>query len=233
MPRLSHSRRVSVVAAAVYSLAFALPSSTSSAPRHFVQVGDNNDQDKKQAPPSDALTAIIGQIQALESHSDPKCNASATRLENFMFGTPLTPEARFTKVALQKKLVKEAWQKASALALGDGTKSVGIQQMRSVTERILSRRTKPDGDVEILIPGHPPTHLSARDVRQYSTVAYALRAILAVQQDSLLDPTLDFLPADDGAIRELRELCIINIRPLLKSRTYAPFTPRPTSASPA
>ena len=28
-------------------------------------------------------------------------------------------------------------------------------------------------------------------------------------------------------------LCIINIRPLLKSRTYAPFTPRPTSASPA
>ena len=25
----------------------------------------------------------------------------------------------------------------------------------------------------------------------------------------------------------------INIRPLLKSRTYAPFTPRPTSASPA
>ena len=30
-----------------------------------------------------------------------------------------------------------------------------------------------------------------------------------------------------------RHLCIINIRPLLKSRTYAPFTPRPTSASPA
>ena len=29
------------------------------------------------------------------------------------------------------------------------------------------------------------------------------------------------------------DLCIINIRPLLKSRTYAPFTPRPTSASPA
>ena len=28
-------------------------------------------------------------------------------------------------------------------------------------------------------------------------------------------------------------VCIINIRPLLKSRTYAPFTPRPTSASPA
>ncbi len=204
MPTLSHSRRVSVLAAAVYSLAFALPSSTSSAPRHSVQFGDDNNQDKKRAPPSDALTAIIGQIQALESHSDPKCNASATRLENFMFGTPLTPEARFTKVALQKKLVKEAWQKASALALGDGIETVGIEQMRSVTERILSRRTKPDG-VEILIPGHPPTQLSARDVRQYSTVAYALRAILAVQQDSLLDPTLDFLPADDGAIRELRE----------------------------
>ena len=30
-----------------------------------------------------------------------------------------------------------------------------------------------------------------------------------------------------------KELCIINIRPLLKSRTYAPFTPRPTNASPA
>ena len=28
------------------------------------------------------------------------------------------------------------------------------------------------------------------------------------------------------------KVCIINIRPLLKSRTYAPFTPRPTNASP-
>ena len=34
-------------------------------------------------------------------------------------------------------------------------------------------------------------------------------------------------------VYKLAYLCIINIRPLLKSRTYAPFTPRPTSASPA
>ena len=34
-------------------------------------------------------------------------------------------------------------------------------------------------------------------------------------------------------VGRFKSLCIINIRPLLKSRTYAPFTPRPTSASPA
>ena len=42
-------------------------------------------------------------------------------------------------------------------------------------------------------------------------------------------PTILRLPKMNTASR----LCIINIRPLLKSRTYAPFTPRATSASSA
>ena len=43
----------------------------------------------------------------------------------------------------------------------------------------------------------------------------------------------DRLSSVFGVDIDMGGVCIINIRPLLKSRTYAPFTPRPTSASPA
>src|SRR6185369_9127365 len=46
--------------------------------------------------------------------------------------------------------------------------------------------------------------ITARDKRQYGSVAYALRAILAVQQDALLEGT-SLLPLDDAAVELFKE----------------------------
>ena len=44
-----------------------------------------------------SLDTILGQTELLESNRDPKCEATAARLEDFIYGTPLTQEARFRK----------------------------------------------------------------------------------------------------------------------------------------
>ena len=57
---------------------------------------------------------IISSIEVLEAQKDPKCHATANRLEDFMFGTPLSFEAREKRIALQKQLVQNIWSLASA-----------------------------------------------------------------------------------------------------------------------
>ena len=47
----------------------------------------------------------------------------------------------------------------------------------------------PDGDWVVHPNDKRRTEITARDKRQYGTVAYALRAILAVQQDAFVDGT--------------------------------------------
>ncbi|MCP5049183.1 MAG: hypothetical protein GY940_18585, partial [bacterium] len=56
------------------------------------------------------LTDILGEIGKLESNRDPKCHATATRLENFMYGTKLAAETRFLKVKMQKKILVYLWE---------------------------------------------------------------------------------------------------------------------------
>lgn len=52
---------------------------------------------------------IIGQIGELESQRDPKCHATASRLEDFIYGTPLSFEARNKRIEFQKSYVKTIW----------------------------------------------------------------------------------------------------------------------------
>ena len=58
-------------------------------------LGQNSNQD---------IELIIQKIQELESRKDAKCYATANRLEDFMYGTPLTEEARNIRIDIQKTL---------------------------------------------------------------------------------------------------------------------------------
>ena len=62
------------------------------------------------------LNDVLQQIEQLENNSDPKCYATASRLEDFMFGTPLSDQARFDKHQLQQQWLQNHWQLASELA---------------------------------------------------------------------------------------------------------------------
>ena len=57
------------------------------------------------AQQSKGAELIISKMLELEQSKDPKCYATASRLEDFMYGTPLTDEARNFKIALQKESV--------------------------------------------------------------------------------------------------------------------------------
>ena len=56
---------------------------------------------------------ILSHIEALENERDPKCYATASRLEDFIYGTPLENEARFSKNLLQKEWLMHIWQTAT------------------------------------------------------------------------------------------------------------------------
>lgn len=124
------------------------------------------------------VPTIIDEIGELEGVRDPKCYATASRLEDFIYGTPLESEARFEKIALQKAYIRDVWTKASA---GHPTE-IGVDALKPVLQAAVPYTQMPEGNwmVRGLL-------ITARDKRQYGSVAYALRAILAVQQDALVD----------------------------------------------
>jgi len=115
------------------------------------------------------LQLILENIQTLENQSDPKCLATASRLENFMYGTPLTDKARQYKNNWQKKLILQLWRQD----ITQGLKEIAQISLQQNNNWLLQfNNTK--------------KIIKANDLRQYSSVAYVLRAMLAVQQDSLL-----------------------------------------------
>lgn len=151
------------------------------------------------------LDTIVDAIEQLEGRSDAKCHASATRLENFMYGTPLTFEAREAKVRLQKAFILDLWEQASDKARANGAPRVDAAVIQPFLDEALPAVTRDNGDVIVTLPERNETLLlTERDVRQYSSIAYALRAILSVQQEALLSPELDLLPLTQDAIDSVK-----------------------------
>lgn len=142
------------------------------------------------------VPTIIEEIGELESVRDPKCYATASRLEDFIYGTPLESETRFEKIALQKQFIRAAWQKASATEKAQ----IDAETLRPVLQSLVPYAQTPDGG--FIVGGD--TVVTARDKRQYGSVAYALRAILAVQQDALVDGS-NFKPLTNDAVELFKE----------------------------
>ncbi|HKO59311.1 MAG TPA: CRTAC1 family protein [Thermoanaerobaculia bacterium] len=138
------------------------------------------------------VPTIIKEINNLESQRDPKCYATASRLEDFIYGTSLEFEAREEKIVLQKQFIRDLWLKATAAA-GDKA-TIDADTLRPVLQTAVPYIATPEGD--FIVKGNV---ITARDKRQYGSVAYALRAILAVQQDALIDGTR-LLPLDQAAV---------------------------------
>jgi enediyne biosynthesis protein E4 len=142
------------------------------------------------------VPTIIDEIGELESVRDPKCYATASRLEDFIYGTPLEAEARFEKIALQKAFIRGAWTKAS-----NGASTIDAAALRPILQAAVPYTQNADGSWLVR-----DTPVSARDKRQYGSVAYALRAILAVQQDdALADSPAKLAPLSADAVELLKE----------------------------
>jgi enediyne biosynthesis protein E4 len=146
------------------------------------------------------VPTIIEEIGELESVRDPKCYATASRLEDFIYGTPLEAETRFEKIALQKAFIRNGWEKASANAAAAGRTEITPDVLRPVLQAAVPYTLNADGSFTVR-----DTSITARDRRQYGSVAYALRAVLGVQQDALLDPSAKLLPLRNESVELFKE----------------------------
>ncbi len=136
--------------------------------------------------PDSSSQVILDRIGDLEAESDAKCNSTASRFEDFLFGTPLSESARIEKNELQKSLVRRLWYAASDKARAGGNSAVTAERLEEEARLILTESEAPDGTLRIQFPNHPPVEMTSRRSEQYGSIAYSLRAILAVQQENLL-----------------------------------------------
>ncbi|MDO3387311.1 CRTAC1 family protein [Gilvimarinus sp. SDUM040013] len=164
----------------------------------------------------DSIEDIVNQIKLLEKERDPKCYATASRLEDFMFGTPLSNEARFSKNLLQKQFAQSIWEKASVKAKQNGQSSVTLETLNQALAGSMRYQQGKDDHWQVTYSDGKQININNVDKRQYSTIAYALRAILAVQQESLFDLNSNLLPIDQEVIGKLKEALDLHSLAVLK-----------------
>lgn len=150
------------------------------------------------------LNDLINEIRQQENKRDPKCYATASRLEDFMYGTPLSADARFKKIDLQKSLILDIWEQASRQAAKNKEKNITVKNLTPILQRLLPFSEQSTGDWLVKLPNKKSLTITKRDKRQYSTVAYALRAILAVQQDMQVNSEKQWPPLTEGSIELLK-----------------------------
>jgi hypothetical protein len=158
-----------------------------------------------QAVTPNSIDTILNEIESLEGENDPKCYATASRLEDFMFGTPLSPQARATKNELQQSLVSLIWRSASIEARLKGFKEVTVSSTKSAINSLFLIGQDKDAHWTLQFPDQRRIRINSTDKRQYSSIAYSLRAILAVQQSSLMDAKTMLLPLSQQSIVLIRD----------------------------
>ena len=164
----------------------------------------------------DGILKLMGK---LESVKDPKCHATATRLEGLIYGTPLSANARYAKTELQKRLVRAIWLKAANL--NPDASQLTLSQVNEASELLFQTKLKqgfPDINQSywLVSTNGVVTEINSRDQQHYGSIAYTLRAMLAVQQDVLLDFELELPGLSDDATTAITEKVDLVTLSLLK-----------------
>lgn len=164
----------------------------------------------------DRCQGLLQQMAEFEGQRDPKCAATANRLEDFMFGTPLTASAREAKVEVQKSLIRKVWKTANQQARTMGASEVSEAHVQTVLNETI-RITREQGRVSIETNGES-LDVTTRDIDHYGSVAYAYRALLAVQQDMLFSEQSEFLPLTNAATEYIKNsIDVITLAALKKA----------------
>ena len=84
-----------------------------------------------------SISTIINKIYELEK--DPKCYATANRLEDFMFGTPLNEDARNLKIEIQKEIIYYLRKKGSQKAKKEGSKKIKTKHLQPIIYLLIKK----------------------------------------------------------------------------------------------
>ena len=152
---------------------------------------------------NDGIAVIINQIKELEQDKDPKCYATASRLEDFMYGTPLSEGARNLKIEIQKSIIYYLKKKGSEIAKSSQSKTIALPHLKDIVNKISTYVKAKDGSYQYKFgSGYIP--ISKLDFNQYSSVSYSFRSILSVEQD-LLFSSEQLLPFAPEAIQPIAD----------------------------
>ncbi|MBW2421533.1 MAG: CRTAC1 family protein [Deltaproteobacteria bacterium] len=140
----------------------------------------------EEGPEDSAPETILSAIERLESQHDAKCHSSASRFEDFLFGTPLSAQARFAHDEAKKRVALRLWSAASRSAREAGEATIGAGYLHREAAAIAVPTQQDDGRVRLALAGGSVVELEGRRVEQYASVAYSLRALLAVEHEQRL-----------------------------------------------
>ncbi|WP_299885138.1 CRTAC1 family protein [uncultured Lacinutrix sp.] len=156
------------------------------------------------AQQDNSISNIIEKINILEKEKDPKCYATANRLEDFMYGTPLDEDARNLKIEIQKTLILHLKREGTKNAIAAKSKTIRFDDLKPTVNSISRYKRDTNGDFLYQYgTGYIP--ISKLDFDQYSSVSYAYRSILSVEQDLLFIPEESTLPFDIDVIQSISD----------------------------
>jgi len=156
------------------------------------------------AQKNNSIAEIIKKINTLEKEKDPKCYATANRLEDFMYGTPLDESARNLKIEIQKALILHLRKKGTENAKKQKVNSITFNALRDVVNSISTYKKENNGDF-LYQYGSGYITISKLDFKQYSSVSYAYRSILSVEQDLMFLTNTDVLSFNKEVIQPLSD----------------------------
>src|SRR5262245_28607296 len=137
---------------------------------------------------------ILAALESLESGHDAKCHSTASRFEDFLYGTPLGDGARSENAEAQKRGVRRLWSGASRRAAAEGAASVRPEHLDPEIAELFAVERAEDGAVRVALPGAAPQSIEQAEragsrrgaesieldpvrVRQYGAISYPLPAI--------------------------------------------------------
>ena len=161
---------------------------------------------------------ILTAIERLESKRDAKCHSSACRFENFLSGTPLTDAGRAERIERQGQFVRWIWAAASRKAILANESTVTRAHVDAIVETVVRSEDDLEGNLRMTFGEHPPLIVSKVRFRQYASIAYSLRAILSVQQESLIFSDESLTKLDDSGVDAIRHaLDLVTVSVLMKA----------------
>ena len=150
-----------------------------------VVVAHGDTRAPEEAPRESSPETILSAIEQLESQKDAKCHSTASRFEDFLFGTPLSAQARLAHDEAKKRVALRLWSAASRSARRRATRRSRPDTSTAKLQRSWYRPSRTTAGSASRLAGGSVVELEGRRVEQYASIAYSLRAVLAVEQEQL------------------------------------------------
>jgi len=146
---------------------------------------------------------ILSAIERLESKHDAKCHSTANRFEDFLYGTPLSAQARLAHEEAKKQVVLRLWSAASRAASKTGDATIEARHIHREASTIAVPTQQDDGRVRLALADGLVVELEGRRLKQYASIAYSLRASLVVDQEQFLGTRDPLRPLSSEALDAL------------------------------